>query len=428
MAARVAPSPPISPATIDIRREVLDRTAASPTFQRCPKLRELLLHLGDRAISNHPEELREQQIGCSVFGRRPDYSPAEDNIVRVEMRQLRKRLEEHFSTAGKDEPVVIVIPKGNYVPLFEPRESVSTPLSVAPRWTTWQWLAIVQGGVILVLAAVCLWLLVTPRSGTPGVAAPDRGLLWPLLFSKDQPTNLICADSGLVVARTLRRRPISLEEYVAGDYLGKSTEMSEADLALLGSIPRWAFTDIADVRLVQRIYRLNGNFWDRVSVRTARTTQVQDFKTGNSILLGSVRSNPWNQLFEPMLNFQFDFDEQERMAFIRNKSPQPGELEKYWGSQPGNSGEAYSVIALVPNLRNNGNVLIVAGTSGESTEATGEFLTSPPAAQLTQKLLAGGRKRLPYFQALLRSGTLAGVAKNAEIVAWRILPGDVAGQ
>src|SRR6266404_7859223 len=99
MAARVAPSPP----TIDIRREVLDRTAASPTFQRCPKLRELLLHLGDRGISNHPEELREQQIGCSVFGRRPDYSPAEDNIVRVEMRQLRKRLDEHFSTAGKEE-------------------------------------------------------------------------------------------------------------------------------------------------------------------------------------------------------------------------------------------------------------------------------------------------------------------------------------
>src|SRR5260221_13412977 len=148
MAARVAPSPPASP-TIDIRREVLDRTAASPTFQRCPKLRELLLHICDRALSNHPEELREQQIGCSVFGRRTDYSPAEDNIVRVEMRQLRKRLDEHFSAAGKDEAFVIIIPKGNYVPVFEPREPAAVAMPAARAWTTWQWLAIAQGGVIV---------------------------------------------------------------------------------------------------------------------------------------------------------------------------------------------------------------------------------------------------------------------------------------
>jgi hypothetical protein len=426
MAARVAPTPP----TIDdTHRKILERTAASTTFQRCPKLRELLLHIGDRALSNRPEELREQYIGWSVFGRRPDYSPAEDNIVRVEMRQLRKRLEEHFSTVGKDEPIVIVIPKGHYVPMFEPREAPLAPLVSERKWSRWQWLALGQGAVILVLAAVCLWLLVKPatRAVSPSAALPDRGLLWPLLFRAGESTNLICADSGLVVARRLRRGPISLEEYVAGDYLGRSTDVSADTSALLKDIPRWAFTDIADVRVVQRIYRLNSNFWDNVSVRTARTTQVQDFKSGNSILLGSERSNPWNHLFDPMLNFQFEYDEQARAAFIRNQAPQPGEQERYWGSRLGNSGDAYSVIALVPNLRNNGNVLIVAGTSGESTEATGEFLTSPAASQLTSKLLAGGRKKLPYFQVLLRSGTLAGVAKSAEIVAVRILPGEVAG-
>lgn len=431
MAARVAPSPP----AIDAGREVLERTATSITFQRCPKLRELLLHIGDRALSNRPDELREQQIGCAVFGRRPDYSPAEDNIVRVEMRQLRKRLDEHFSTAGKDEPIVIVIPKGNYVPLFEPREILQAPavpdtiVAPARKLSGWQWLALAQGIVIVVLAAACLSLLMTPASRTASRPAPlpDRGLLWPLVFHAGESTNLICADSGLVVARSLRRRPLSLEEYVAGDYLGRSNETPPETASLLQDISRWAFTDIADLRVVQRIYRLNSAFWDNVNVRTARTAQVQDFKSGNSILLGSARSNPWNHLFEPMLNFEFDYDEQERTAFIRNKAPQAGEQERYSGTRLGNSGDAYSVIALVPNLRNNGNVLIIAGTSGESTEATGEFLTSPAVSRLTEKLLAGNRKKLPYFQALLRSGTLAGVAKNAEIVALRILPGEVAG-
>jgi hypothetical protein len=313
--------------------------------------------------------------------------------------------------------------------MFEPREAPLAPLVSERKWSRWHWLAMAQGIMILILAAACLWLLVKPatRTVSQSTALPDRGLLWPLLFRSGESTNLICADSGLVVARRLRRQPMSLEEYVAGKYHAGSAGMPKEVSSVLQDLPRWAFTDIADVRVVQRIYRLNSNFWDSVSVRTARTTQVQDFKSGNSILLGSERSNPWNHLFDPALNFQFEYDEQARAAFIHNKAPQPGEQERYWGSRLGNSGDAYSVIALVPNLRNNGNVLIVAGTSGESTEATGEFLTSPAAAQLTSKLLAGGRKKLPYFQALLRSGTLAGVAKSAEIVALRILPGEVAG-
>src|SRR5205085_2940517 len=143
------------------------------------------------------------------------------------------------------------------------------PVAAARKWSHWQWLALAQGLVILILAAACLWLLVKPatRAQSQPVPLPDRGLLWPLLFRSGESTNLICADSGLVVARRLRRRPMSLEEYVAGDYLGRSPETSADASALLKDIPRWAFTDIADVRVVQRIYRLNSNFWDSVSVR-----------------------------------------------------------------------------------------------------------------------------------------------------------------
>jgi hypothetical protein len=58
--------------------------ARSASFQRSPRLRELLLYICERAIQNRPQDLREQQIGCGVFGRKPEYNPGEDNIVRVE--------------------------------------------------------------------------------------------------------------------------------------------------------------------------------------------------------------------------------------------------------------------------------------------------------------------------------------------------------
>jgi hypothetical protein len=402
----------------------------------------LFLHICDRALQNRPDELREQQIGCAVFGRQPNYSPAEDNIVRVEVRQLRKRLDEYFSAEGKTEPYTIVIPKGTYVPVFEayqaPVATPETPLEAPPaapakvrRHPAIRWLW-VQSAAIVVLAATCLGLWQAGRrpevrSG-PADAPVDRGVLWPTLFNRGQQTFVICADSSLVVARAAKRRPITLDEYIAVDYVGRSAGLSPEVTSLLGELPRWLFTDIADLRVVQRLFRLNGAEWDKVSVRTARQTQIQDFKNGNAILLGSIRSNPWNELFEPMLNFQFEYEVATRTSYIRNKSPQAGEQPVYRASHPGEAGTFYSVIALVPNLRRNGSVLIVEGTAGDSTEATGEFITDPKrSGALLKSLMDRNRGRLPYFEVLLKSGTLAGVATDPEVVAIRVLSGEPGG-
>ena len=68
------------------------------------------------------ENVREQPIGTRVFGRAPDYNLNEDNIVRVEARELRKRLETYFAGEGRNEPLLIEVPKGAYVPVFKLRE------------------------------------------------------------------------------------------------------------------------------------------------------------------------------------------------------------------------------------------------------------------------------------------------------------------
>jgi hypothetical protein len=80
-------------------------------------------------------DIRWDVAQSAVFGRKADYSPGEDNIVRVEVRQLRKRLEEYFATQGKDEPVVILIPKGAYVPAA----LMTAPSKPEPRRSTWFW-------------------------------------------------------------------------------------------------------------------------------------------------------------------------------------------------------------------------------------------------------------------------------------------------
>jgi len=103
------------------REELVHRVASSSTFERSPRLRAFFLHVCRCALDNKPEAATELQVGICVYDRPPGYNANEDNIVRSQARLLRMKLEHHFANEGKDEAIVITIPKGRYLPVFEPR-------------------------------------------------------------------------------------------------------------------------------------------------------------------------------------------------------------------------------------------------------------------------------------------------------------------
>ena len=110
-----------NPIAQDAQRELVERVANSHAFSHSPSLRAFLLYVSEHAIAGRLDAVKEQQIGSNVLGRKPDYDPAEDNIVRVRARQLRQRLDDYFLNEGHHEPVVISIPKGHYIPAFQAR-------------------------------------------------------------------------------------------------------------------------------------------------------------------------------------------------------------------------------------------------------------------------------------------------------------------
>lgn len=439
MNATLPPEPGLTTLSAETQWGLVQRIAASTSFRKSPRLRKLLLHICERALQNRPEDLREQLIGWQVFDRRRDYSPGEDNIVRVEVRRLRKRLEEYFASEGIAEPLVLVVPKGSYVPVFRPREEVVEPLQVAvpvvpavpllpasPAHAARLWPVVVA---LLSVAAVLLgsWGWTNHRklaAVAPSASFGDRAPLWPLLFNNDVQTRVVCADVALVAAQTLQGRPISLNDYIQRDYERNAPAPAADGARMLRSLPNRNWTDLADVRLVDRLHSVNQDAWRRISLTTARLTQMDDFTSGNAILLGSVQSNPWNRVFEQQLNFWIDWDEKTRTDIVRNKAPQQGEAAVY-GSSPaaGSESLAYSIVAFLPNLRQNGNVLIIAGTTGQGTEAAGEYITAPETYRpLMERLNGRNGGKLPYFEILLKSRILGGVAKDAEIVSFRTHP------
>src|SRR5690348_8836109 len=97
-------------------REQLGRILISPGFVHSERLRRFLTHCVEATLCERPEDLKEYVIGVAVFDRPAHYNPAEDPIVRVEARRLRKKLDEYYATPGTKDAVVIRLPKGAYLP------------------------------------------------------------------------------------------------------------------------------------------------------------------------------------------------------------------------------------------------------------------------------------------------------------------------
>jgi hypothetical protein len=154
------------------REELVHRVASSSTFERSPRLRAFFLHVCRCALDNKPEGATEQQVGICVYDRPPGYNPNEDNIVRSQARLLRLKLEHHFANEGRDEAVVITIPKGRYLPAFETRSEPPVILHGVPppEQGRSRLLLRILVGVAVLFGLVIIWLgylLYKSRSATP---------------------------------------------------------------------------------------------------------------------------------------------------------------------------------------------------------------------------------------------------------------------
>jgi len=102
----------------DIRNAV-DRVRKSRTLGNSERLIQFLTFIVEAALKG--EHLKETTIGVSVFNCSPDYDPKADAIVRSQAWRLRLKLREYYAVEGADDPLIIDVPKGHYVPVFSLR-------------------------------------------------------------------------------------------------------------------------------------------------------------------------------------------------------------------------------------------------------------------------------------------------------------------
>lgn len=100
----------------------LDRILRSRIFAASLRSQKFLRYVVEKSLSDSDSPPKEFAIAMDVFERDSSYDPAIDATVRVQAGRLRSRLREYYDGEGKDDPIVIDIPTGGYVPVFSMRE------------------------------------------------------------------------------------------------------------------------------------------------------------------------------------------------------------------------------------------------------------------------------------------------------------------
>lgn len=406
----------------DIRWDLVRRIIDSPSLVGSARLRDFLLHVTACAIRQTPEDATEQQIGIKVFQRSPGFNSSEDSIVRSQARLLRLKLSAYFNAEGANEPLIIEIPKGHYLPVFLPSRHAEhvtealTPefggealpaLKVADRQPTFlparskldrdrrrrNWLA----------ATILIALLFFSLAGLVGwqrQAAMEKPLqqLWAPFLNGDPP--LVIYSNALFVGDAK-----SGMRYAANDGSdAQSTELVDN------------YTGIGELISVHELTRMfDKQHADFVLKRSALVTW-DEARSRNLIFIGSVAENGSLKLLPSMQDFTLTASADA--AGIINHHPRPGEPPVYLRPEHPLTKD-YAVVALLPGPLPDHRMFVFSGLTTLGTQAAVEYASTPgSAAELIRQISPD--KKIHNFEALLEVSIRGGVPLQPKLLTVRV--------
>jgi hypothetical protein len=399
----------------DERWALVNRIAASQHLKTSPRLREFLFYIAKCAIREAPEEATEQQIGIRVFGRPAGYNSSEDSIVRTHARLLRQKLAAYSSEEGAQEPIILEVPKGHYLPVFHAREAPLGPEPVAvivPHgmeaashgdersapvrpWRLWIAVSTAIVAVMVLGAAVVShpW-----RRAAPQQTAVD--VFWRPFLNSDPPlviySNALFEGSaiqGLRYAPPETVRPASGDGYV-DTYTGIGELASVYTLTRLFDAHHAAF-------LLKRSLLVT---WDEAQLR-------------NLIFIGSRAENPSLRVLQPTSDFTMVAGPDS--AGVVNVHPLQGEPAVY--SRPERPLTTdYAILALQPGVQAGRQMLEFSGLTTFGTQAAVDFVCNPDTMGPLLKKITGPKGEIRPFEAVLQTTIGGGVPLQTRLVTIRV--------
>ena len=414
----------------DLTHAQIERILHSETFRNSDVLRRLLRFLADKSIAGEGDQLKEYSIGIDALGKPSSYDPRQDSVVRIQVGRLRQKLADYYRTEGKDDPVLVDLPKGRFRLYFEPRgeaeagaaaPATAEPLEVSPAHvldgesgSAWRRPTVALAGALALVLGWAVYATVQMTRAEQSAAAfhsvwpPELDELWkpflasnrPLIVSVAAPLFVGFQGAGLY-------RDLSLNSW---DDVEKSQKVESIRKALKGPqmVPRYSYTGIGDAAAVLQL----GKFLavSRNSVSMARSSQLlwQQLADNNVLFIGPPRLYR-----EQLRGLPVELDILLEEDGIRNLHPLPGEpgnledqypsiLASQASSVPDN-GEVYALITHTPGPLGSGDLLSFSANHSPGTLGAVQAYTNPTLAKVLLARLRKANGELPrYYQLVLK--------------------------
>jgi hypothetical protein len=423
----------------------------------------------EKTLANEEAHLKEYTIATEVFGRRSDYDPRIDSVVRVQAGRLRTKLQEYYTAEGKNDQIVIDLPKGHYHPVFtlhsaETKQEISSgdmPASDGPGSNGHPTLAepasqthsddipagfrarrlgLLLSALVLLLSVAVVALYLSNRDLSRRIARLDPSLntegfkaVWSPFVDDPEPALLVLSNptvyrfvneadpisrtrSAITMTPEQTRSQLDAPEF-KGQWTGGDSPRLIPSLGM--------YTGMGEAVGVYRLTDLLRSSNKTVLLRQSRQVSAADLKYRNVILLGSIYVNEWSRRLPTSENFKYTFS-----ATIVNNDPLPGEERVYkpqFNEQTGEMAVDYALITVKPNVSGEHAVMTLAGIFSEGTEAAAEFVTTRNhLTVLGQRLRQLGGQGPPpkYYQALLKVEVENGTPTTIHLISLRALPAE----
>ncbi len=179
-------------------REQLRRILVHPTFVRSKNISKLLQTIVTQTSENQPGALKEVAL-ASLLHSDKDYNPSEHSNIRVEVSNLRKKLDHYYTSDGVRDAVLICIPRGSYVATFEYKSTEYKTVDYqrpGSKKFLLRSLALAGVTLLIVLAAFLSRTATTPRFKQPVQLTFGDGFTAEPSISSDGDTLAYASDRG----------------------------------------------------------------------------------------------------------------------------------------------------------------------------------------------------------------------------------------
>ena len=171
-------------ATCRIPPSALSSRESSPARSslQSEHLRRFLSYIVEQSLAGQGHSLKESVLAHELYGKGTDFDGGTDAVVRVDARRLRDKLREFYE--GKSDPIVISLPKGSYVPVFEENSASLTQTTRPVALTEFQerrpvthlrrarvWVGALALVTVL-LTALLVWRALRGPANAPGQLLP----------------------------------------------------------------------------------------------------------------------------------------------------------------------------------------------------------------------------------------------------------------